>query len=198
MTGPDINISYNKWTRKARRVRRPHGGAVVEFALVLPVMALLLAGSVEFAHLFVIYDATNRLATQYALAWANCSENAVDVNGVCSTELPNYTAAATIGNVVPQLTLANLTLTMAEFTVSSGGTATAIYSGGYPGVDAAQLADATTRAGTAFTLFPGPSAVQYVVVVEAKYTSSLLFTTLMSPFLGNALTPSYTTIQLKS
>ena len=181
------------------RLSGSRGAAIIEFVAVLPVMLLLLAAIVEFGRLFIVYAATDRLATNYALAWANCSENSVDTNGVCSNELANYTTAASISNVVPQLTLANLTLTMAEFTVTSGGTATAIYSGGYTGADPAQLADATTRAASAFTLFESPAAVQYVVVVEVKYTHSLqFFSKLMSPFLGGYLTPSFTTVQLKS
>jgi len=184
---------------KAGRRRRSSGGAAIEFALIMPVMALLAGGSVEFGRLFAVTDATNQLATQYALAWANCSESSINTNGVCSQELPNYTTAASIANVAPQLVLADLTLTMVEFTVSSTGVATPVYSGGYPGVDSVQLGDATTVAGSAFTLFAGPSAVQYVVVVEAKYTHSLLiFGTLMAPFLNQYLIPSFTAVQLKS
>jgi Flp pilus assembly protein TadG len=184
---------------KYHALRRRRATAAVEFAVILPLMMLLVGGIVEFGRLFQVYNATNRLATQYALAWANCSESSTDTNGVCSTELSSYITANAIGNVAPQLTLSDLTLTMAEFTVTQGGTATAIYSGGYSGVNAAQLADATTRAASAFTLFPGPAAVQYVVVVEAKYAHSLdFFETLMEPFLGSYLNPACTAIQLKS
>jgi Flp pilus assembly protein TadG len=189
----------SKAGRRLRRVHRSRATAALEFALIFPVMLLLIAGIVEFGSVFVAIEATNRIATQYALAWANCSENSIDTNGLCSQELTTYITAASISNVVPKLILANLTLTMVEFTVSSGGTVTAVYSRGYSAVNAAQLADATTRAGSAFTLFPGPAAVQYVVVVEAEYAYSLLFfATLMSPFLPNPLTFSYTAIQLKS
>jgi Flp pilus assembly protein TadG len=178
------------------------GAAAAELAVILPVMMLLVAGIIEFGRLYQVYEATNRLATQYALSWANCSENTTNVNGVCSAELPDYTNSTAIGNIVPELNVGSLTLTMAEFTVKAG-VATVLYSGGYASgsssANPAQLADATTRAASAFTVYAGPAASQYVVVVEAKYQHSLaFFNTLMSPFLGNVLTPSYVVVQLKS
>jgi Flp pilus assembly protein TadG len=183
-----------------RPLQRDGGGtAAAEFGLLLPVILLIVAGIVEIGRIYQVYAATNRLATQYAVAWANCTESSTDTGGVCSTELPNYTNASAIANIAPQLTLANLTLTMAEFTVSQSGTATVIYSGGYPSANAAQLTDATTRAASAFTLYPGPAAVQYVVVVEASYRHSLsFFASVMSSILSGVLTPSVTAIQLKS
>ncbi len=198
-----------------RLLRATRGAAAAELAIIVPVALLLVAGIVEFGRLFEVYDATNRLATQYALAWANCSESNTDSGGVCATEIATYTASAAIGNVTPQLNIANLTLTMAEFTVTQQGVATAIYTGGNSqGTqnttgDPTQLADAATKAAAAFTtasgsgtvsyIVPGPAAVQYIVVVEVSYQHSLLFfKTLMQPYLGSYLTPSYTVVQLKS
>jgi Flp pilus assembly protein TadG len=197
-----------------RLLRAKGGGAAAELAMIVPAALLLVAGIIEFGRLFEVYDATNRLASQYALAWANCSESNVDAGGVCSTEIATYTAPAAIGNVTPQLDPASLTLTMAEFTVSQQGAVTTLYVGGNSaGVqnttgDATQLADAQAKAAAAFTtsnggtvsyLVPGPAAVQYVVVVEVKYQHTLLFfKTLMQQYLANYLLPSYTVVQLKS
>jgi Flp pilus assembly protein TadG len=192
-----------------RLLRRFRAGrratAAVELALILPVIMLMAAGVVECGRLYQVSTVANRLATQYAVAWANCTESSTDTGGVCATELPNYTNAAAIGNLAPQLTPSQLTLTLAEFTVTQAGVATAIYVGGNSaGVanttgDATQLADAKTRAASAFTLFPGPASVQYVVVVEVKYLHTLnYFAALMGPLLNNFLIISDAVTQLKS
>jgi len=187
------------------RAAKSRAVASVEFALIVPGMLLMVAGLVEFGRFYQVYTVANRLASQYAVTWANCSESSTDTDGVCATELPNYTNAAAISNVVPQLSLNALTLTMAEFTVTQAGVATVLYVGGNTGGaanttgDATQLADAKNKAATAFNLFAGPAAVQYVVVTEVKYVHTLdFFPTLMSAILGDYLTFSYTSTLLKS
>ena len=42
----------------------------------------------------------NRLATQYAFVWADCSDFPV---GTCLTELGNYTPSASLANIAPRL-----------------------------------------------------------------------------------------------
>jgi Flp pilus assembly protein TadG len=171
--------------------------AAVELALVLPFMLLLVAAVVEFGTILEVFAATNRLATQSALSWADCPETA---NNNCSGAMSNYTNSNTIKNLAPQLNLANLTMTIAEFTVQNG-TATLLYANGYPSADSAQLATATATAQTAFvsTVAEAAQGVQYVVVVVATYHHTLLyFSTLIGPFLNQALTTTYTVFQLKS
>jgi Flp pilus assembly protein TadG len=160
--------------------------AAVEFALISPIALLLLAGVVETGRLIEVYDATNRLANQYAIAWADCSDQPA---GTCSTELNSYTSAYSIANFVPELTAANVTLSMFEVTMS-GSTPNVVYS--YPST--ATMSPAQIAAAQAAF-----SSGQIGVVVTASYSHSLIFFSKeMSPLLGASLTPTYTTAQLKS
>jgi Flp pilus assembly protein TadG len=160
--------------------------AGTEFALIAPILLLFAGGIVEFGRVFVVYEAVNQLATQYAIAWADCSDTPA---GTCSTELSTYTAANAITNIAPQLQSANLSLKMFQI-LMSGTTPTIVYS--YPGgasLTTAQIAVAQS------TFSNGQSGV----IVSATYTHSLaFFPTLMTPFLGAHLTPAYTIAQLKS
>ena len=58
------------------------GNAAIEFAIVAPVMLLLTGGIVEFGLVFKVYNSVNRLATQYASAWSDCSDFPA---GTCGT-----------------------------------------------------------------------------------------------------------------
>jgi Flp pilus assembly protein TadG len=166
------------------RCRR--GTAATELALVLPVAMLLVAGIVEIGGLVEVMSAVNQMATQYALAWADCSDTPA---GTCGTELTYYGGLATTANVEPQLTASTLTLQMFEVTMS-GTTPTVVYS--YPAA-ASLTAAQTASAQAAF------SNGQTGVLVTTAYTHSLrFFSTLMTPYLGNLLTVTYTVTQLKS
>jgi hypothetical protein len=68
----------------------------------------------------------NRLATQYAFVWADCSDSPV---GTCLTELGNYTPSASLANIAPQLTPANIGLRMFQVMVA-GSNANVVYA--YP------------------------------------------------------------------
>ena len=154
--------------------------------MIVPIIVLLFAAIVEFGRIFQVYAATNRLATQYAIAWADCSD---DPAGTCQTELGYYTSSYTIANIAPQLTASALTLTMFEVQMS-GTTPTVVYA--YP--SGATLTAAQTSAATA-TFGSGQTGV----IVTASYAHTLIFfSTLMTPYLGAALNPTYTVVQLKS
>jgi Flp pilus assembly protein TadG len=163
--------------------------AATEFAIVAPIILFLFAGIVEFGRIFQVYVATNRLATQFAIAWADCSDSPA---GTCQTELNAYSASYTIANVAPQLSFTSpnsFTLTMFEVQMS-GTTPTIVYS--YP-------ASATlTSAQTSVAQANFPSG-QTGVIVTASYVHTLdFFSVLMTPLLGTLLTPTYTVAQLKS
>jgi len=163
-----------------------NAAAASEFALILPIIVLMFAAIVEFGAIFQVYAAVNRVATQFAIAWADCSDSPA---GTCQTELNTYTAASTIANFAPQLTASKLTLTMFEVTMS-GTTPTIVYA--YPSA-------ATLNAGQTLAAQASFSSGQTGVVVTASYTHTLqFFSTLMTPFLGANLTPTYTVAQLKS
>jgi Flp pilus assembly protein TadG len=168
-----------------KRFMNPNASAAIEFGLVAPVIIVLIAGIVEFGRIFVVYNTVNRLATQYAIAWSDCSDSPI---GACLTELSSYTASNAIANFVPQLNAAKLTLQMFQISMS-GTTPTVVYS--YPS-GSSLTASQISLAKTTFT--SGQSAV----IVTATYAHSLTyFPAVMTPFLGSVLKPSYTALQLK-
>ena len=67
--------------------------SAIEFAFVAPVMLLMMAGITEIGRYYSVYDAANRLADQYASAWADCSDVPA---GTCATELSTFSSANTI------------------------------------------------------------------------------------------------------
>lgn len=149
-------------------------------------MMLLAAGIVEIGLIFKVYDSTNRIAAQYASAWSDC----VDFpTGTCLLELSNYSTASAIKNVAPQLVQANVTLQMFEVQMAST-TPVVVYA--YP-TGQAMTSDQTSAAQAAF------SSGQTGVIVTVSYTHTLkFFSSIMTPFLGSLLTPTYTVAQLKS
>ncbi len=175
-----------------KRFTSSGGNAAIEFALLAPILLILAAGITEFGRIFTVYNQVNRLATQYAIAWADCVDTPV---GACGTELTNLSAANTIANIFPLLQSANLTLQMFQIDMvsSTDGTSanpTVIYA--YPAgatMTTAQYNLATARF----------SAGQTGVIVTASYQHSLTyFPTLMTPYLGGYLNPTYTVAQLRA
>lgn len=162
------------------------GSAAVEFALLAPTIILVIAGIAEFGRIYVVYNTVNRIATQYAISWADCADSPV---GACSTEMSLYTPSYALGNVAPQIKASGLTLQM--FQITMGATSpTVIYA--YP--TGASLSTAQTNLIKA-TFTNGQSAV----LVTASYAHSLaFFPKSMTALLGSRLTPSYTALQLKS
>ena len=157
----------------------------MEFALIAPLLLLLAGAIVEFGMVFKAYNATDRLAAQYAISWADCSDLPA---GTCQTELATYTAAATISNVAPQLIAANVTLQMFQVRMA-GSTPVVIYA--YPSGGTLSSQQVTAAQGIL-------QAGQLGVVVTATYQHSLnLFSALMTSYLSSKLRPSYTVVQLK-
>jgi len=109
-----------------RFLRGQTATAAIEFAIVVPVMIGMMGGGFELGRAFQSYNAVNRLATQYAFVWADCSDSPV---GTCLTELGNYTPSASLANIAPQLTPANIGLRMFQVMVA-GSNANVVYA--YP------------------------------------------------------------------
>ena len=144
-----------------------------------------MAGIVEFGRAYQAYGAVNRLATRYAIAWADCSDTPT---GTCATELLTYVSPIAIKNFVPQLTNA-VTLRMFEVTMSGTG-ATVVYvspTGATLSSSELAAAQATVASG------------QTGVIVTVTYTHTLaFFQAFMAPFLGASRTIGYTIAQQKS
>ena len=173
-------------SRWRRLVRSAGGNAAVEFAIIVPVMLLLAAGIVETGLVFKVYNSTNRLATQYAIAWSDCSDRPT---GTCLTELSNYTAPATVANFVPLLAPQEVTLQMFQVRMVNT-TPTVVHA--YPAGTALNAAQETAiRA----ILHSGQDGV----VVTTHYRHTLrFFGRVAGPFLDGYLQPTYTIAQLKS
>jgi Flp pilus assembly protein TadG len=161
------------------------GTAAIEFAVVAPIMLLLGSAIFEIGSLLRANAVVNRLVMQYAISYADCSDTS---SGVCGTEVAEYGTSYALGNIVPQLTAANLTLDMAQVKMN-GATPTVEYS--YPAGFTLTTAQITALQATV-------ASGQTGVVVTATYPYQLLvFSTLMSPFFGSNFSFTYTAVQLK-
>ena len=78
-------------SRLRKLIASRRGNAAIEFAVAAPVMLLLTGGIVEFGLIFKVYNQVNKIATQYASAWSDCTDNS---SNACGTELANYTDAS--------------------------------------------------------------------------------------------------------
>ena len=88
------------WLDSARKFLESRSAtAAVEFAVLVPVMLGMAGGGFELGRAFQAYNAANRLATQYAFVWSDCSDSPA---GICLTELSTYTPSAP--NVAPMNT----------------------------------------------------------------------------------------------
>jgi Flp pilus assembly protein TadG len=157
----------------------------IEFAIIAPVMLLLAGGVFEIGSLLHANAAVNRLAMQYAVSFANCSDTSA---GACQTELNQYATTAALGNIAPQLSSALVTLSMAQVTMN--GTSPTIEYASPTGLTLSAAQTAALQAAVA----SGQAGV--VVTVTYKY-SPLVFTTLMAPYIGSSFTLTYTAAQLK-
>ena len=167
----------------ARLGRR--GIAALEFALLAPVMLFVAAGVVETGMLLRAYDAVNRLAAQYAVSYADCPDLPA---GSCQTELAQYKAAATIGNIAPQLTSANVTLQMEQVKMAGNVPNLTYTTGG--SLSAAQISAAQAI---------GAASGSEIIIVSVSYPYTLMFfQNLMATFYGPSVAMSYTVAQLKA
>jgi Flp pilus assembly protein TadG len=171
---------------KLRIFRRSVSGtAAIEFAFIAPILLLMFAAIVEVGGVFQVYNSVNRLATQYAITWSDCSDLPV---GTCNTEMSSFASGNLSANLVPRLTAGALTLRMFQVNMS-GTTPTVTYA--YPAGSTLTAAEISAAQGVLTTGQAG-------VVVTATYAHTLqYFPTLMSSYLSPALTASFTATQLK-
>jgi len=162
------------------------GTAAVEFALIVPIMLAMVAGAIELGRAFQAYNAANRLATQYAFTWSDCSDSPV---GTCNTELSSFTSSSSLANIAPQLITNNISLRMFQVTVA-GSNVNVIYA--YP---SGQTLTAAEQTAATSTLTNGQSGV----VVSISYVHNLIaFANLMSSVIGPSYTMSFTVVQVKA
>ena len=64
------------WLGPTRKFLRSRAAtAAVEFAILVPVMLGMAGGGFELDRAFQVYNAANRLATQYAFVWSDCPDS---------------------------------------------------------------------------------------------------------------------------
>ena len=166
--------------RKARS-----GTAAIEFAFIAPILLLMFAGIVEIGSLFQVYNSANRLATQYAITWSDCSDLPV---GSCNTELTSFASSNLSANLVPQLNASALTLRMFQVSMS-GTTPNVTYV--FPSGSTLSASEVSAAQGVLTTGQAG-------VIVTATYVHTLkYFPTTMASYLSSLLTVSFTSTQLK-
>ncbi|HUO23941.1 MAG TPA: TadE family protein [Caulobacteraceae bacterium] len=157
----------------------------VEFAIIAPMMIVILAGIYEIGHAFQAMTAANALASQYAISWADCQDNPT---GTCLTEMGLYTPTDSIANLEPQLTASSVNVEM--FQVSMTGT-TPVVTYAYPlatPLTASQITAAQT------SLQNGQTGV--IVTVNYTYTVSI-FPSAIGNLIPTSIPMSYTVVQLK-
>jgi len=158
----------------------------IEFAVIAPCMVLLAGGIFTIGSLVRANAAVNRLAMQYAMSFADCSDTS---SGVCLTELDEYVTTAAFGNIAPQRSVANLTVTMAQVKMN----------GSTPAIEYAYPTNLSLSAAQTTALSAGGvGSGQTGVVVTATYQYQvLLFPAVLVPIIGSSVTMSYTVAQLK-
>ena len=170
----------------ARFRRNPEGVAAVEFALIAPIMLVMGAGVLELGWAFQSQCAVNRLASQYAIVWADCSDLPA---GTCSTEMGVLANANTVGNIVPQLNNGTRSLQMFQVTMN-GSTPSVTYA--YP--SGATLSAAQSAAASS-TLSNG----QVGVIVTVSYTHKIMFFGgVLNGIVPATIPMTYTIAQLKA
>ena len=193
-----MNVSFRTFFKNRR------GNAGTEFAFILPIMLLFIGGIVEFGRFFLAYNEANRLASRYAIVYADCSDSALDAASWCTSSahptfsLQNtFASSVVLGNLVPQLTAGSVAVRMFYVTMSAAGAAQT-YKNAYP-VGATFDSPSTATVPTNTELQSAKNATSYggnpqagdVVVVTITYTHQLLF---FSKIMGSFLPPSLLTV----
>ena len=177
----------SQFRRHARRLLgSDRGSAAVEFSIIAPVLILLMAGAFEIGRALQSVQTVNKLASQFAIAWADCTDEPVTA---CQAEMVQYTNSATIANLAPQLSNP-VTLQMYQIT-STSGAPTVQYT--YP-VGTVPTAAQISAAQQVLTS-PGQSGV----IVTVSYTYQMaIFTGLLSKVIPSTIPMSYTVVQMKA
>jgi Flp pilus assembly protein TadG len=123
-------------TEHTRRHRSRRGQALVEFAILLPLLAAVAGGAIDFARVYqasmALQSATRNGAEAAASSTATQSAAQAEAQRVVCTEaqrLPGFTAGS--GGSIPTCTAPDVTVT--AFTYSTSGTG---FSSSYPLVSA--------------------------------------------------------------
>jgi Flp pilus assembly protein TadG len=173
--------------RSAFRLFRRHdrGIAAIEFAIIAPVVIFLAAATLEFGAYYRALDGVNKLASQYAISWSDCSD---DASASCGTEGTSYTSGSLATNLAPSLVAASVSVRLFQVRIESGSVKTV-----YARPTGIAL-DANERAALLDRLEDGDAGV----VVTVAYTHTLqFFADMLTSTLGPYLSMKARVVQLK-
>lgn len=160
--------------------------AAIEFAIIVPVVVALFATTLEFGLYYRSLDAVNKLASQYAIAFADCFDDAD-----CTTERSAIISSTLATNLTQGLVPASLTIRMFKVNVSSTGTITVkVPSGGT--LDTNEQAAVTTK------IYKSGVAREGVVVTVSYTHSAQFFASTANTFLAPYFNIKARVAQLKN
>lgn len=157
--------------RKLKRLATDRCGvSAIEFSLIFPVMAALLAGTVDFGQALMVDRKMNEVvATATNIVAQNSSWNATSVD----------TMIAGAASIIEPFRTSNLTIVVAVVDVKSNGAATVSWSRGYN--TSALASGVTSPVSIPANLYE--SGVQ-MVVAKATYSLTTPFATFLKPVTG--------------
>jgi Flp pilus assembly protein TadG len=140
--------------------RDDHAIAAIEFAIIVPVVIALFATMLEFGLYYRSLDAVNKLASQYAIAWADCSDDTS-----CGSEATAFSSSTLATNLTQGLAPASYSVRMFKVSVS-GTTITA---------DVKIPSTATVDTNERTAILNKIASGQEGVIVTVSYTHSAQF-----------------------
>ncbi|OQW52236.1 TadE/TadG family type IV pilus assembly protein [Candidatus Raskinella chloraquaticus] len=155
----------------ARRFTRQERGSIaVEFAILVPVLILLMGATYELAGGIEANSQLNIMVGQVALSWGDCSDSPA---GDCQAEMNQYIAART--NIAPALNTSQLTLNLWQVN-NSYGTVNVVYG-----------TTAITAAATNLALAQIPEGQSGVIAIGSYNYQARAFTVVTQPFIGSGI-----------
>jgi Flp pilus assembly protein TadG len=160
-----------RWPFAAFRQDR-RGIAATEFAIVGPLILVMLGGFFEIGRLLQVSAQVERLASQYAVVWSDCPDATT-----CQTEMNELAASGSTSNVASNaasvLDSTRLTIDLYQVTVANGVVQEVL------GTRSSLASDVVAAALAAF------SDGQTGAIVKMTYSHQLIiFSALMQPILG--------------
>jgi Flp pilus assembly protein TadG len=160
--------------------------AAIEFAIIVPVVVALFATTLEFGLYYRSLDAVNKLASQYAIAFADCFDDAD-----CTSERTALISTTLATNLTQGLVPASLSIRMFKVNVSSTGSITVkVPTGGT--LDTNEQAAVSTR------IYKSGVAREGVVVTVSYTHSAQFFASTANTFLAPYFNIKARVAQLKN
>ncbi len=165
----------------ARFARQERASIVIEFAILVPVLILLMGATYELAGGIEANSQLNTMVGQVALSWGDCNDAP---SGTCQTEMNQYIAART--NIAPVLNTSQLTLDLWQVT-NAFGTVNVVYG-----------TRAITAAARNLALAQIPDGQSGVIAIGSYTYQARAFVVVTQPFIGSGIVLSQQAVARKS